>query len=157
MNLEVFFWRHAPAEAHHPLGDVHRALTPRGHRQAQQSATVLARVLRGRKMPYQLVTSPAVRAVQTARCLSDAVIFDETLLPEANGDAYVQAMTRHALPAHALILVGHQPSIGDAIAYCLGAPTLNLSVRKSAVWWLSVREGRSVQVRGVWCGEDVLA
>lgn len=154
MTMDVFWWRHAQAEEQHPLGDVHRALTSRGLRQAQQSAAMLQRVVKLRRLRIQVVTSPAVRAYQTAKALSEAVIFDETLLPEATGEDYRQVAARHALPGFALVLVGHQPSIGDVIAQSLGASAPPISVRKSAVWWLSGREGRGIQVRGVWCGED---
>jgi phosphohistidine phosphatase len=42
-----------------------------------------------------------------------------------------------------VLVVGHQPVLGKAIAYLLGLPQGECSVRKGAVWWLRsrVRDG----------------
>jgi len=42
-----------------------------------------------------------------------------------------------------VLIAGHQPVLGQAIAYLLGMPSGECSVRKGAVWWLRsrVREG----------------
>jgi phosphohistidine phosphatase len=42
-----------------------------------------------------------------------------------------------------VLITGHQPVLGQAIAYLLGIPSGECSVRKGAVWWLRsrVRDG----------------
>jgi phosphohistidine phosphatase len=42
-----------------------------------------------------------------------------------------------------VLIVGHQPVLGQAVAYLLGLANGECSVRKGAVWWLRsrVREG----------------
>ena len=38
-----------------------------------------------------------------------------------------------------VLIVGHQPVLGQAIAHLLGLPEGECSVRKGAVWWLRSR------------------
>jgi phosphohistidine phosphatase len=38
-----------------------------------------------------------------------------------------------------VLITGHQPVLGQAIAYLLGIPSGECSVRKGAVWWLRSR------------------
>ena len=39
-----------------------------------------------------------------------------------------------------VLVVGHQPTLGQTIARLLGAPAGEFSVKKGAVWWLRMRE-----------------
>jgi phosphohistidine phosphatase len=39
-----------------------------------------------------------------------------------------------------VLLVGHQPTLGEVAAQLLGCETSSLSIKKGAVWWFSRRE-----------------
>jgi phosphohistidine phosphatase len=63
--------------------------------------------------------------------------------PEIAPGASVEAMLKAAgWPdnKHPVLLVGHQPSIGQTLAQLLQVSQDHLSVRKGGVWWLRHRE-----------------
>ena len=39
-----------------------------------------------------------------------------------------------------MLIVGHQPQLGEALARLLGLKQDNCAIRKGAVWWLRTRE-----------------
>ena len=46
-----------------------------------------------------------------------------------------------------MIVVGHQPDLGNAIAYLVSGAEADWSVRKGGLWWLEGRErGGAAQV-----------
>ena len=52
----------------------------------------------------------------------------------------------------AILLVGHQPSLGEAAALMLGCRELDLVVKKGALWWFQSRErgsGRQTVLKAV--------
>jgi phosphohistidine phosphatase len=55
-----------------------------------------------------------------------------------------------------VLVVGHQPTLGEVAALLLAGQELPWSMRKSAVWWLSnrVRDGVSAVVLKVVIGPD---
>jgi len=54
------------------------------------------------------------------------------------------------------LVVGHQPTLGEAAAFLLSGQDASWSVRKGAVWWLSnrVRENSTAVVMRVVIGPD---
>ena len=66
--MELILWRHADAELGQP--DSERRLTDKGHKQAARMAKWLAERL---PEDYVVMASPAVRAQQTARALSEDI------------------------------------------------------------------------------------
>ena len=121
--MRVFLVRHADADAEVPegLGDEARALTARARLSiGEHFRGVGARIGR----PSLMLTSPLVRAVQTAQILSMALGYDgllkvhRALLPDMPVGA-LDALLREKLP-EALVLVGHQPSVGAMAAHLLG-------------------------------------
>ncbi|HEY0563591.1 MAG TPA: phosphohistidine phosphatase SixA [Methylophilus sp.] len=129
---QLILWRHADAEM--PKAgqtDMERALTAKGVKQAKQMAGWLKK-----NLPKQtlVVSSPALRALQTAEALSDHVEIADVLQPDTSMHQVMQYVTQSK--AEQLLLVGHQPWLGDLIAHLLGATTLDLSVKKGAIWWL---------------------
>jgi phosphohistidine phosphatase len=148
----LLLWRHAEAEE--GLPDLSRALTRRGRRQADTMAAWLRPRLPQR---WRLLASPAVRTMQTARALTDAVTVDERLAPDASVDAYLavigwaagdQSTDETSETANggvgdargALLVVGHQPLLGGVAGRLLSGLERDFSVRKGAVWWLLHRE-----------------
>lgn len=138
--MDLIFWRHA--EAFEPLegqDDLSRALTPKGEKQAQRMGHWLDRQL---PEGVRVISSPAVRCEQTVKHLGRKVKYKSELLPNGSlDDLLVTAGWPDSKMS--VLIAGHQPVLGQAIAYLLGLPGGECSVRKGSVWWLRsrVREG----------------
>jgi len=138
--MDLIFWRHA--EAFEPLDgqdDLSRTLTPKGEKQALRMSQWLDRQL---PEGVRIISSPAVRCEQTVKPLGRKVKFKSEILPNASLD---DLLVTSGWPDSkmSVLIVGHQPVLGQAIAYLLGLPNGECSVRKGAVWWLRsrVRDG----------------
>ena len=55
-----------------------------------------------------------------------------------------------------MLVVGHQPTLGEVAAFLLSGEDAPWSVRKGAVWWLTnrVRDGGAAVVLKVMIGPD---
>lgn len=87
--------------------------------------------------------SPATRAEQTVRALGRKYKLKSDLLPDASVTDLLEAVGwPHSKMS--VVIVGHQPVIGQCVAYLLGMSDQSISVRKGAVWWLRsrIREGQ---------------
>ena len=133
--MELLLWRHAEAED--GLPDLERALTPRGQKQARRIADWLKT-----RLPTQtrVLVSPALRTRQTAAALArDGLTIEQRLAPGADLATIIDLINRHERDAErhgALLLVGHQPWVGEVAAQLLTGRPQALGVRKAAVWWL---------------------
>ena len=143
--MDLIFWRHAEAfDALEGQDDLSRTLTPKGEKQALRMGQWL-----DRQMPegVRVISSPAVRCEQTVKALGRKVKFKTELHPEGSlDDLLVTAGWPDSKMS--VLIVGHQPVLGKAIAYLLGLPQGECSVRKGAVWWLRsrVRDGSTQTV-----------
>ena len=135
---DIVLWRHADAEPGVP--DLHRALTPKGQKQARR----MARWLHDRLPPTAVIyASPAKRAQQTALALAhlgarEFVTVDE-FSPSTRVDAALGAL-RSTDPTRTVVVVGHQPTLGELASRLLGADVDDWPIRKGAVVWLAGRE-----------------
>lgn len=139
--MDLILWRHAEAVDGQP--DLARALTPKGVKQARD----VAHWLRSR-LPAQtrVIASPATRAQQTAAALTDKFKLDHQLTPGAPPTAILAAA---GWPDHrgAVVVVGHQPTLGMAAALLIAGEPMPWSIKKGAIWWLSHRvRGEQAQV-----------
>jgi phosphohistidine phosphatase len=124
--VDLILWRHADAED--GADDLARRLTPTGEKQA----AAMAKWLRARlPRDYTLLSSPAVRAQQTADALGTKVVTDITLAPGASVADILNAAQRYAGLA---IVVGHQPDLGRAAAKLAGGAG-EWHVEKGAIVW----------------------
>lgn len=129
--MDLILWRHAEAEPGFP--DLKRALTPRGLRQAAQMAAWLKARLPDDAV---LVASGAKRSQQTLSALSDAYRAEHHLNPGARPQEYLaQAL------AGSVVIVGHQPEIGQAASLLLTGTEVDLAVKKGAIWWFREKDG----------------
>ncbi len=139
--MELIFWRHADAgdALDDPQTDLGRPLSARGRRHADR----VARWLHGR-MPDRLmvISSPALRARQTADSLGQKTLIDERLAPGCGPQAYLQVADwpegRDSRYRH-VIVVGHQPEIGQAFSLALTGQPTAWPFRKGAIAWLCAR------------------
>lgn len=134
--MDLILWRHAEAEDAGAGGDdLARALTSRGERQAAR----MAQWLNGRLPENALIlASPATRAQQTVQALERKFRTIDAIGPGAGPDAVLTA-ARWPDADRAVVVVGHQPTLGLVAARLLGAPMQSLRIRKGGLWWLRQR------------------
>jgi phosphohistidine phosphatase len=138
--MDLILWRHAHAgdPLPDPEQDLHRPLSSKGERQAQRMAVWLNRQL---TESTRVLVSPATRAQQTASALGRAFKTLDLLAPDKTVDDLLFA-ARYPSSREPVLVVGHQPILGLAVARLLEAtdPSQPWSVRKGSVWWLRTRE-----------------
>lgn len=134
--MDLILWRHAEAEEERDgLPDTERSLTPRGEKQAARMAHWLDRQL---PEGVRMMVSPARRTEQTALALGRKYKLRAELLPEGTPEDLLQLVQwPHARGA--VLVVGHQPTLGRTIAQLLGLQASDCAIRKGAVWWLRLR------------------
>lgn len=131
-GTDLILWRHAEAEDGNEGGDLARALTATGQRQAER----MARWLNAHLPPSaRIVVSPALRCQQTAAALGRGFETVAEIGPSSNAQRLVAAIGWPAAAAPVLV-VGHQPTLGQTVALLLTGKTQGWSVEKAAVWWL---------------------
>jgi phosphohistidine phosphatase len=131
--MHLILWRHAEAEDGSP--DLERELTRKGHKQAADMAKWLHARLPNR---LRVITSPAQRARQTASALTGEFEIVPEIAPGASPNALLAATGWPDSDTN-VVLVGHQPTVGQAAALLLGGRRLPWVIKKGAVWWLSQR------------------
>jgi len=131
--MELILWRHA--EAADGVPDMARKLTPKGEKQAQE----MARWLEARLPKHtRIIVSPAQRTLQTAKALTEDFEVVRDLAPGAS-PAVVLAAAQWPERAGAVLVVGHQPTLGMVAATLVAGKPTPWSVKKGGVWWLSHR------------------
>ncbi len=135
--MDLILWRHAEAEeAADGMSDLERSLTPRGEKQAARMAAWLDRQL---PEGTRILCSPARRTEQTALALGRKYKLRDELSPDASVDDLL-ALAQWPASRIPILVVGHQPTLGSAIARLMGLHETECSVKKGAVWWLRDRE-----------------
>jgi len=114
--MDLILWRHAHAgdPLPEPAQDLQRALSTKGERQASRMGAWL-----NQQLP------------ESTRVLASHHSVDDLLLT-----------ARYPLSREPVLVVGHQPTLGLAVAKLLEAtdPSQPWSVKKGSVWWLRTRE-----------------
>lgn len=131
--MELILWRHAEAED--GAADMQRRLTAKGIRQADRMAAFLRPLL---PQGARVLVSPAVRAQQTAQALGLDLVTEPAIAPGASARALLDAAGWPGGEG-CVLLVGHQPSLGEAAALLMTGAAAGWSVKKGAVWWFSRR------------------
>ncbi|MFC5605235.1 SixA phosphatase family protein [Variovorax soli] len=135
--MDLIFWRHAEAEDWtEGCDDMARSLTPRGEKQAKRMANWLDRQL---PEGTRIICSPARRCEQTVLALGRKYKMRPELAPDTTPDALLSA-AGWPQGKSVVLLVGHQPSLGQSISLLLGMQQDSCVVRKGAVWWIRTRE-----------------
>src|SRR2546423_14864052 len=102
--MDLILWRHADAEE--GADDMARKLTAKGEAQAAKVGAWLRK-----RLPKDavVVSSPAVRAQQTAKALGLAIVTDKSIAPGASQAAIGQDAGKTQGP---MVVVGLQTDIG---------------------------------------------
>lgn len=135
--MDLILWRHAEAEEALDGGDdLARVLTSRGEKQAARMAAWLDRQL---PEGLRVLASPARRTEQTANALGRKFKMRAELLPGGSVEDLLE-LAQWPRSKGAVLIVGHQPVLGQTIAQLLELQATECAVRKGAVWWLRQRQ-----------------
>ncbi len=139
--MDLILWRHAEAEvAQEGEDDLSRELTKKGEKQAARMAAWLDRHL---PEGTRVLVSPAVRTQQTVAPLGRKFKLRDELVPETSVDDVLDLLKWQEATGPqikgSVLLVGHQPYLGQLVAKLLGMQEHHCPVRKGGVWWLRTR------------------
>ena len=161
-GYEFYVMRHGIAVTRGSAGfsdDSKRPLTPEGKKKMKEIAEGLARL--GFNVDW-IVTSPLVRAVETAEIVAESLASNvpmdhsEALRPGGSAEALISFLAKHANRKRVLV-VGHEPDLSEMAARLMGAGRhANLGFKKGGcclmtftefppkspgqlVWWLTPR------------------
>lgn len=135
--MDLILWRHAEAvDWQEGCDDLDRTLTARGYKQAIHMSEWLDRQLPD---STRIFSSPARRCEDTARRLDRKYKIHNDLLPESNAESILTSLQWPTAKGTVLI-VGHQPMLGQIVAQALGLNNTECPIRKGSVWWLRSRE-----------------
>ena len=135
--MDLVLWRHAEAQDWvEGCDDMARSLTSRGEKQANRMAHWLDRQL---PEGTRILVSPARRCEQTVLVLGRKYKIKAELAP---GCSVAQLLELAQWPdaKGTVLVVGHQPTLGQTIAGLIGLTASECAVKKGAVWWLRNRE-----------------
>lgn len=132
--MVVYFLRHADAEPD-VAPDFNRQLTAKGLEQAEKVGKFLVRY---GLLPEVIISSPVVRAWQTARIvaqkLGNAEVAEGRWLACGMDPETCLEELRPYTKTPSILLVGHEPDFGDAISSLIGLPDpAGLKIRKASL------------------------
>ena len=130
--MDLILWRHAEAEdIHGHMNDADRPLTAKGRRQAQK----MAAWLNARLPPdTRIIVTPAVRTVQPAEALDRKFEQRNELFTSAAVSDHL-GIARWPVDG-TVLLVGHQPTLGQLAALLMSGHSQHWDLKKGAVMWL---------------------
>ena len=127
--MKLYLVRHGLAEERSPLvADEERPLTGKGKRRTREAFRGLARIAR----PERILSSPLVRAVETAEILARALGHDGfreegSLAPGGDPHALLARLAREG--GESVALVGHEPDLSE-LAFLLAG---RIELKKAGV------------------------
>jgi len=134
--VEVYLLRHGIAEDHAASGrDADRVLTEEGKRKLQK---VMDRARKAGVNPTLILSSPLVRAIETAQIAAEALEYkseiarSNALLPNAAPrDVWAEIRAHRDEPS--MLLAGHEPLFSQTVAYLLGSTRAMVEFKKGAL------------------------
>ncbi len=138
MSRELLLLRHGKSDWDNDLTDFDRPLKDRGKRSAQRMGVWLQQ---NDRRPDVIVSSPAVRALETARKCAKAMgltageIQQDERIYEASPETLLEVLADAPISAGRLMLVGHNPGFENLLLWLLGegfAPSADGKVMPTA-------------------------
>jgi phosphohistidine phosphatase len=149
--MELYVFRHGIAHDGKPGSpDSARELTDEGRR---KTAAVVKAARRSGVDPTLILSSPYVRALQTARIAAEEfgykgqILQTKGLVPENSPEALWNELREHR-DENAILLTGHEPLLSQAVAYLLACPSLRVEMKKAAMVRIDV-DGFGASPHGV--------
>ena len=144
--MDLILWRHAQAEAGEP--DEGRELTQQGRKQAQRMGAWLDRTL---PSGCKILSSPTSRTIQTVDALGRKYKILPEIGPMASAADVINAVgwPDSKIP---VMVVGHQPWLGEVASLLLTGEEQYWTIKKSNAWWISHRqrdEGNEIFLKAV--------
>jgi phosphohistidine phosphatase len=152
--MELILWRHAEAEDANGKEDDARELTKKGRKQAERMAQWLRPKLDDE---WRILVSPAKRALQTVKPLDLPFEVSEAVGLAAGPEAVLREA---GWPSgqRPVLVVGHQPTLGEVVARLLLGNEGEAAIRKGAIWWFVARsrEGKMETILKAVMNPDLL-
>ena len=166
-DYELYIMRHGIAVMRSPttvMDDAKRPLTPEGK---EKMRTIAAGLVRAGMVVDWIVSSPLVRAVETAEIVGESLDskppldFCDALRPGGQPEALISFLAKRSNRRRVLV-VGHEPDLGELAARLIGAGrNANMPFKKGGcclitfsvfppkapgqlVWWLTPRVMRKL-------------
>ena len=132
--MDLILWRHADAADGEP--DSARPLTEKGRKQARAMAAWL-----DTRLPRELriLVSPALRAQETVRALQREFETHDAIAVGQSASA-ILAASGWPDAGRPVLIVGHQPALGEIAAQLLSGRPSGWHLAKGAVWWIRHRK-----------------
>jgi phosphohistidine phosphatase len=134
--VELYLFRHGIAEDAQPgKRDADRALLDQGRKKA---AEVVKAAIRGGLDPSLIVSSPYLRAIQTAQAAAEElgyhgqIVKIDTLVPHGSPDSVWHELRDHR-DESGILIAGHEPLLSQMTAFILSAPALRVEMKKAAM------------------------
>ena len=144
-KMDLILWRHADAVVvkNESDSDFQRRLTSKGRKQAEHMAEWLERHLPD---SAKVLVRPSVRTRETAEALGRKF---HTVPELAPGAPAAQVLITAGWPdsRQPVLVIGHQPTLGQVASLLLFGEEQNLSMRKGAVWWITNRARDDVEAK----------
>ena len=134
--MDLILWRHAEAEDPGGKDDAERELTKRGRKQAERMARWLRPLVDER---WRILVSPAKRTLQTVKPLEREFEESQAVGLDATPSSILEAAGWPEAQGPVLV-VGHQPTLGQVAARLIGGTDGDTSIRKGAIWWFTSRK-----------------
>lgn len=141
-DMDLILWRHADAqEGGLELPDLERELTAKGRKQAIEMGRWL-----DAKLPKEarVLVSPAARAQQTAAGLGRRFETVKEIEPGVD-PTDILAAANWPDASGAVLVVGHQPTLGQVAAMLLFGEPAAMTIKKGGLLWLTNRTRRGEQ------------
>lgn len=141
--MEIYILRHGIAESQAPGGsDARRALTDQGRAKLR---LVLDRARLANVSPSLILTSPYVRATQTAELAAEilgygkAVVRTDALLPSSSAAAVWRELCNHG-GERAVLVAGHEPLLSESASYLLGSERVIVEIKKGSLLSIEIEK-----------------
>ena len=151
--MQIYILRHGIAEvATRGMSDADRALTAEGTKKLR---TVLKAAKAIGVEPDLLLTSPYLRAVQTAEVAAEVLGYrGKTLEVDALRPGGIPREAWDEIRAHqdsdSVIVSGHEPLLSSLAAFLLGTPSLWIDLKKGSLLRIDM-DRAGTEPRGVLC------
>ncbi len=150
--MNLFLFRHGIAVDHGTPGgenDANRPLTPKGARRLER----IAEAMEAMELTFdQIISSPYVRARQTAEIIAEALglkrklTFSEILAPGGDAGELIAELNQTAPQPEHVLLVGHEPWLSNLVSTLTSGDTrVAIDFKKGGLCLLEVgtlRHGR---------------